>query len=100
MSSLVTERLARRLVLCLFVLKMLITVYDLIVDSSRNGYDIHHHTWRARSAGLEMGKMAYNPPLYYFPALPSVDLHRFYKDGEPIIAKRPYDASPEAQKLL
>lgn len=35
-------------------------------------YDEGHHIWRARKAGLEPGKMAYNPPLYYLPTLPLI----------------------------
>lgn len=38
-------------------------------------YDADHHVERARNGGLEMTAEAYNPPLYYLPALATRPLH-------------------------
>jgi len=100
MSSLVSDRLGRRIILLLLIIKMVVTGFNFAEQSVRSGYDYRHHAWRARSAGLEMGKMAYNPPLYYFPALPSVDVGAYYHDGKPIITSYPYDTSETAVALL
>jgi hypothetical protein len=100
MTSLVPDRLARKLILVLLVIKMVVTVYDMVRDPASHSYDAHHHTWRVRSAGLEMGKMAYNPPLYYLPALPGVDLGKYYKNGKPIIWESTHYATSKNAKVL
>ncbi len=100
MSSLISDRLARRIILLLLVLKMVITVLNFAEESVKGGYDHLHHAWRARSAGLEMGQMAYNPPLYYLPALPWVHVGAYYKNGKPILDPYPYDGSDRSAKLL
>lgn len=74
-----------RVLLILLVLKTAILILNAATYPTARQYDLEHHSWRARSAGLEMGRMAYNPPLYYLPLLPLVDLSRFYKDGKAII---------------
>ena len=60
--------LVRHLVIALFCLKLAATAWATAVHSERV-YDGDHHIQRARTGGLRMDKMAYNPPLYYFPAL-------------------------------
>jgi len=100
MSSLISERLARRILVILLVLKMVFTVFDMIQQGVGYSYDFRHHGWRARSAGLEMGKMAYNPPLYYLPVLPAANVAKYYDHGRPIIADNPNDESDHAQLLL
>jgi hypothetical protein len=74
-----------RLVAILLGLKAMVLVFNAATYTSNRQYDPSHHAWRARSAGLEMGKMAYNSPLYYLPLLPFVDLSRFYQGGQPLL---------------
>lgn len=83
-----------RLVLVVLVLKAAVLVFNAATYPSKRQYDASHHAWRARSAGLEMGKMAYNSPLYYLPLLPWVDLRRFYEDGRPVVDERYEDGPP------
>lgn len=85
MSRLLSPRAASRLVAFLFAIKVAVLGWNAALYSAGHQYDVYHHIWRARSAGLEVGRMAYNPPLYYLPLLPAVDLHRFYKHGKPIL---------------
>ncbi|WP_437482560.1 hypothetical protein WME75_41080 [Sorangium sp. So ce1014] len=70
--ELIPRRSARAFLVLLLVLKLAISVWNAAAFPTRGSYDHRHHAWRAKSAGLEMGKMAYNPPLYYLPVLPSV----------------------------
>ena len=59
---------ARALLLALVALKLAITAFNAGAYDNHQ-YDYPHHVWRARTAGLEVAKMAYNPPLYYLPTL-------------------------------
>lgn len=67
----------------LLLMKAVVFMDNTETFSTKRTYDASHHVWRARSAGLEMARMAYNSPLYYLPLLPWVDLNRFYEDGKP-----------------
>jgi len=102
MSDLISDRLARRVVLLLLIVKVIITAFDLTQQGAGGTYDYRHHAWRARSAGLEMGKMAYNPPLYYLPTLPYVQVSKYYEHGKAIIDPdiNPGDASDHGIALL
>ena len=64
-----SERALRRLVIVLLCIKLAATVWATAVHKERV-YDGDHHRHRARSGGLAVDKMSYNPPLYYFPAIP------------------------------
>jgi len=81
--ALLTGTKSGRLITILLVLKGLVLIFNTATYSPHRGYDAGHHAWRARSAGLEMDKLAYNSPFYYLPALPWVDLSRFYDHGKP-----------------
>ena len=85
----VTARV-RRFIAALVVLKALVLVFNVATFPTKRQHDARHHGWRARSAGLEVGKMAYNSPLYYLPVLPWVDVSRFYEDGKPKVHSGPY----------
>ena len=63
-----SQRSVQTLVIFLFCLKLMATGWATIVHKDYV-YDGDHHLDRARSGGLKIDKMAYNPPLYYFPAL-------------------------------
>jgi hypothetical protein len=63
-----TESRARSLIAAMLGLKLLITVWNAAAYSGRS-YDYDHHAARALVGGLEVGKMNYDPPLYYLPAL-------------------------------
>jgi hypothetical protein len=85
----------------LLVIKLVVSIVNNSTYDVRLGYDEGHHAWRARSAGLEMGDMAYNPPLYYLPALPDAKLDRFYKNGKPRMkVKWNKKKAPEAYVLM
>ncbi len=71
--ELIPRRSARALLVLLLVLKLAISVWNAAVYPTREGYDHNHHAWRAKSAGLGVAKMTYNPPLYYLPVLPRLD---------------------------
>src|SRR5258708_39303237 len=48
-----------------------------------------------------MGRWAYTPPLYYWPALPSVSVGKYYDDHyRPIIDPNPNEESDRAISLL
>jgi hypothetical protein len=74
-----------KVIAVVLVLKAAILIVNASSYRSNRQYDFYHHIWRARSAGLEMGKMAYNSPLYYLPLLPFVDLSRFYVGLKPVL---------------
>lgn len=78
-----SPRTARVVVGVFLVLKALIVVYNVYAFPTKRQYDAKHHAWRARSAGLEMGRMAYNSPLYYLPGLIWVDVSDYFEDGKP-----------------
>jgi hypothetical protein len=63
----VTPRAGRFLITVLLVVKIGLLAFNAIVFDSKP-YDVGHHSDRALFAGLRPGKMAYNPPPYYFPA--------------------------------
>ncbi len=93
-----TRRASHIVIAVLLVIKAAVLVYNVDTFSTRGQYDARHHAWRARSAGLEVGRMAYNSPLYYLPVLPWVDLSRFYEDGEP--RAKPLPGPDDRWKLL
>jgi hypothetical protein len=77
------RRTSHSIIAVLLVLKAAVLVFNVETYSTRRQYDARHHAWRARSAGLEMARMAYNSPLYYLPVLPRVDVSMFYENGKP-----------------
>ena len=64
-------RRERQLIAALLVFKLLLLAWNVWVFDGET-YDQSHHLWRARDAGWNIGKMAYNGPLYYLPTLPWV----------------------------
>ena len=64
----VTPRSGRFLIALLLCIKLALLVWNAAVFDGRP-YDVGHHSDRALFGGLRPGKMAYNPPPYYFPAL-------------------------------
>lgn len=78
-----SPKTARLIVAGFLILKALIVVYNISQFSTRHQYDAWHHSWRARSAGLEVSRMAYNSPLYYLPGLLWVDASDYFEDGQP-----------------
>jgi hypothetical protein len=72
-----------RLLLFLFILiKLVVTAYNA-GSYAQNTYDYKMHAQRARSGGLSMAGRAYNPPLYYLPALPYVEIQKLRGVQEP-----------------
>jgi hypothetical protein len=71
-SGWLTERNARIVVAIALVIKVGLLVWNAAVYNNKT-YDYHWHRSRAASAGLRVGPMAYNPPLYYLPCLPLVE---------------------------
>lgn len=65
---LVTPRSGRLLIAVLLTIKLGLLVWNAAVFDGKP-YDVGHHSDRALFGGLRPGKMAYNPPPYYFPAL-------------------------------
>jgi hypothetical protein len=65
---LVTPRSGRFLIAVLLGVKLALLVWNAAVFDGKP-YDVGHHSDRALFGGLRPGKMAYNPPPYYFPAL-------------------------------
>jgi len=65
---LVTPQSGRFLIATLLIIKLLLLVWNA-VEFDGKVYDQGHHQDRALFGGLRAGKMAYNPPLYYLPAL-------------------------------
>jgi hypothetical protein len=74
---------AHVVVAAFLILKALIVVYNIATFPTTRQYDARHHAWRARSAGLEVDRMAYNSPLYYLPGLLWVDASDYFEDGKP-----------------
>jgi hypothetical protein len=66
------ERNARVVVTAALVLKLALVVWNAAVYNNRT-YDYHWHKARVATAGLRVGAMEYNPPLYYLPCLPFVE---------------------------
>jgi hypothetical protein len=64
----ITPPSGRLLIATLLVLKLLVNVWNAF-EFNGKVYDQGHHQDRALFGGLRAGKMAYNPPLYYLPAL-------------------------------
>jgi hypothetical protein len=65
---LVTPASGRFLIATLLAIKLLMLVWNAALFDGKV-YDQGHHQDRALFGGLRPGKMAYNPPLYYLPAL-------------------------------
>lgn len=76
-------KVAHLVVAAFLIIKACIVAYNIHTFSTRRTYDPRHHSWRARSAGLEVGRMAYNSPLYYLPGLVWVDASDYFEDGKP-----------------
>ena len=64
----ITPRSGRFLITLLVIIKLALLVWNSAVFDGKP-YDVGHHSDRALFGGLRPGKMAYNPPPYYFPAL-------------------------------
>src|SRR6478752_4041232 len=64
----ITPQSGRLLIMTLLVIKLAVNVWNA-VEFNGKVYDQGHHQDRALFGGLRAGKMAYNPPLYYLPAL-------------------------------
>lgn len=64
----ITPAAGRFLIGVLLCVKLAISVWNA-VEFNGKVYDQGHHQDRALFGGLRAGKMAYNPPLYYLPAL-------------------------------
>jgi hypothetical protein len=58
----------RFLIAALLCVKLAVSLWNA-VEFNGKVYDQGHHQDRALFGGLRAGKMAYNPPLYYLPAL-------------------------------
>ncbi len=71
-NSWISPRSARLLVSVALVIKLALLVWNAAAFNGKT-YDFHWHGIRAASAGLLVGKMEYNPPLYYLPCLPLVE---------------------------
>ncbi len=67
-EPLLDARASRVVLAVLLALKLATTAFNAAVFDGEV-YDQPHHAWRAKSGGLTVSKMAYNPPLYYLPAL-------------------------------
>jgi hypothetical protein len=63
-----TPATGRVLIAVLLCVKLAISVWNAVQFNGKV-YDQGHHQDRALFGGLRAGKMAYNPPLYYLPAL-------------------------------
>lgn len=68
----VTRRGARALVLVALLLKLLASAWNAHAFDGLP-YDNTHHRTRASHGGLEIDDLAYDPPLYYIPALIHVE---------------------------
>lgn len=66
--SLITPSSGRFIIAVLLCIKLALLVWNAVVFEGKV-YDQAHHQDRALFGGLRAGKMAYNPPLYYLPAL-------------------------------
>jgi hypothetical protein len=64
----ITPSSGRFLVGLLLCVKLALLVWNAVVFEGKV-YDQAHHEDRALFGGLRAGKLAYNPPLYYLPAL-------------------------------
>ena len=67
-APLLDARASRVVLALLLAVKLAATAYNVVAFDDVP-YDHVHHAERARRGGLDVGKMAYNPPLYYLPAL-------------------------------
>jgi hypothetical protein len=65
---LITPSSGRFIIAVLLCIKLALLVWNAVVFDGKV-YDQAHHQDRALFGGLRGGKMAYNPPLYYLPAL-------------------------------
>jgi hypothetical protein len=64
----ITPKSGRLLIATLLCIKLGLLVWNA-AEFNGKVYDQGHHQDRALFGGLRAGKMAYNPPLYYLPAL-------------------------------
>ncbi len=64
----ITPAAGRFLIGVLLCVKLAISVWNAL-EFNGKVYDQGHHQDRALFGGMRAGKMAYNPPLYYLPAL-------------------------------
>jgi hypothetical protein len=64
----ITPSSGRFIIAVLLCTKLALLVWNAVVFEGKV-YDQAHHEDRALFGGLRAGKMAYNPPLYYLPAL-------------------------------
>ena len=70
------ERNARIVVAGALLIKLALVVWNAAAYNNKS-YDYRLHSARVASAGLHASSRAYNPPLYYMPALPFVeDIHK------------------------
>lgn len=65
---LITPRTGRFLITTFLLVKVALLLWNAVAFDGKV-YDQGHHQDRALFGGLRPGKMAYNPPLYYLPAL-------------------------------
>lgn len=66
------DRNARVTVVVALLIKFALLVWNAAAYNNKT-YDYQWHRSRAASAGLRVGAMEYNPPLYYLPCLPFVE---------------------------
>lgn len=64
----ITPASGRLIIATLLCIKLLVLFWNAVQFNGKV-YDQGHHQDRALFGGLRAGKMAYNPPLYYLPAL-------------------------------
>jgi hypothetical protein len=79
----ITARSGRFLIGLLLCVKLLLLVWNAVVYDGRT-YDASHHADRAVFGGLKPGALAYDPPLYYLPALlvpKPADIPRIERDA-------------------
>jgi hypothetical protein len=67
-QPLIAPSSGRFIIAVLLCIKLALLVWNAVVFEGKV-YDQAHHQDRALFGGLRAGKMAYNPPLYYLPAL-------------------------------
>jgi hypothetical protein len=70
--TVLNERNARVVVGVALLIKIALLVWNAAAYNIKP-YDYNWHRSRAASAGLRVGSMEYNPPLYYLPTLPFVE---------------------------
>lgn len=71
------RRSAKGIIAVLLVAKLLATAYTAS-NADSYMYDAGHHLQRAESAGFEVTRRFYNPPLYYLPIAPFIENQRLF----------------------